>query len=151
MMMTYHSLGPWQHEPRLQDLAFLLKDNALIMIWLFKVIYIQVLMHSLGHWRLEPGLHDLAFLPNIVQPASRLLVQGQQVGMIAVIIITITIIINIIIIIIIIMIHLPPACRLLVQGQQVMAKVMMTMVTIILVITTLVTLITTMMTWGCQG
>ena len=39
----------------------------------------KVLMHSLGHWRLEPGLHDLAFLPNIVQPASRLLVQGQQV------------------------------------------------------------------------
>jgi len=40
----------------------------------------KVLMHSLGHWRLEPGLHDLAFLPNIVEPASRLLVQGQQVG-----------------------------------------------------------------------
>ena len=44
-------------------------------------------MHSLGHWRLEPGLHDLAFLPNIVQPASRLLVQGQQVGMVGIIII----------------------------------------------------------------
>ena len=37
-------------------------------------------MHSLGHWRLEPGLHDLAFLPHIVEPASRLLVQGQQVN-----------------------------------------------------------------------
>ena len=37
-------------------------------------------MHSLGDWRLEPGLHDLAFLPNIVEPASRLLVQGQQVN-----------------------------------------------------------------------
>ena len=46
-------------------------------------------MHSLGHWRLEPGLHDLAFLPNIVEPASRLLVQGQQVRLIAIIIIVI--------------------------------------------------------------
>ena len=48
-------------------------------------------MHSLGHWRLEPGLHDLAFLPNIVQPASRLLVQGQQVEMVVIIIINIMI------------------------------------------------------------
>ena len=65
----------------------------------------KVLMHSLGHWRLEPGLHDLAFLPNIVQPASRLLVQGQQVGKIVIIIINgimmmITIIITILMMII---------------------------------------------------
>ena len=65
----------------------------------------QVLMHSLGHWRLEPGLHDLAFLPNIVQPASRLLVQGQQVGKIVIIIVNgimmmITIIITILMMII---------------------------------------------------
>ena len=61
-------------------------------------------MHSLGHWRLEPGLHDLAFLPNIVQPASRLLVQGQQVEMVEIIIINVIMIMITIIITIIMMI-----------------------------------------------
>ncbi|KAL5019597.1 hypothetical protein ScPMuIL_002489 [Solemya velum] len=38
----------------------------------------NVLMHCLGHWRLTKLFHDLVFLPQVVVPASQLLVEGTE-------------------------------------------------------------------------